>query len=445
MARTLYALLVGIDKYAGPVRPLNGCVNDIQWFDQYLQNAGTTVKTVRLLNDQATRQAIIQGFREHLAQAGPDDGVLFVYCGHGSQAPAPPEFWDIEPDHKNETLVCHDSRTTAWDLADKEVAQLLAEVTATGAHVVVVLDCCHSGSGTRGETEARQIPGDDRPRPADTFLYTPAQAAAHMPAARDAAPGRLEWTGARYVLLAACASDQTAKEYCADGTQRGAFSYFLADTLQRASGPLSYYELFGRAAALVESHVLDQTPQLETHANDLLGGVFLSGVLKDPQQERRVYADQAGRWIVDAGAMHGIRLETPDNTTVLALFPFDLPSTGFADPTNRRGTATVTEVRPTQSSVTLKLADGSNPRPDEVYKAVVTQAPFERLPVALSGEEPGVQAARRALNLVGNGAPSLYVREARPGETPTLILTAGAGSYTIRRPADAQPLTAPLS
>ena len=34
-------------------------------------------------------------------------------------------------------------------LADKELSLLLAEVAANGPHVVVILDCCHSGGGTR--------------------------------------------------------------------------------------------------------------------------------------------------------------------------------------------------------------------------------------------------------------------------------------------------------
>jgi uncharacterized caspase-like protein len=59
------------------------------------------------MNEEATCQAIIDGFRRHLCQAGSDDVALFYYSGHGSQEESPPEFWHLEPDRFNETLVCY--------------------------------------------------------------------------------------------------------------------------------------------------------------------------------------------------------------------------------------------------------------------------------------------------------------------------------------------------
>ncbi|MHC5939395.1 hypothetical protein [Nostoc sp.] len=48
------------------------------------------------------------GFRKHLRNAKKDDVVLFYYSGHGSQELAPKEFWHIEADRLDETLVCYD-------------------------------------------------------------------------------------------------------------------------------------------------------------------------------------------------------------------------------------------------------------------------------------------------------------------------------------------------
>ena len=76
-----------------------------------------SLQQVILLDGDATRAAVVDGFRTHLTQAGPDDTVLFYYSGHGSQEYAPPEFWAVEPDHLDETLVCFDSRQPdQWDL-----------------------------------------------------------------------------------------------------------------------------------------------------------------------------------------------------------------------------------------------------------------------------------------------------------------------------------------
>jgi Caspase domain len=158
MPRSINALLVGIDRYQHPVSPLNGCVNDIEAFDDYLrqrvEGADSARLELRVLTDQqATRAAIIAGFREHLKPARKGDVALFYYA---------------EPDRLDETLVCHDSRSPGGhDLADKELAQLVHEVAAGRAHAVVILDCCHSGSGTRNadlqSTAPRQgAPGWER-------------------------------------------------------------------------------------------------------------------------------------------------------------------------------------------------------------------------------------------------------------------------------------------
>ena len=164
MIPTTYALLVGIDTYPAPINPLRGCANDIGRVEAMLRerlapayDEPHSFRPLVLTDAQATRQAIVDGFRQHLSQAGPQDVALFYYSGHGSQAPSPPEFWHLEPDRLDETLVCWDSRLPEpnhWDLADKELAQLISEVAAGGAHVVVVLDCCHSGSGTRAAAES---------------------------------------------------------------------------------------------------------------------------------------------------------------------------------------------------------------------------------------------------------------------------------------------------
>ena len=170
MSSTLYGLLVGINDYAGGVRSLRGCVNDVERLEEYLRrqnrDASRPPKLRKLLNHDATRAALVAGFREHLALAGPEDVVLFAFSGHGSQEAAPEEFWDIEPDHKNQTIVCYDSRAGAWDLADKELSLLLAEVAGRGCrHIVAWLDCCHAGTGTRGDELDRLVEPSGRPAP----------------------------------------------------------------------------------------------------------------------------------------------------------------------------------------------------------------------------------------------------------------------------------------
>jgi hypothetical protein len=159
MSRTVYALLVGIDRYPRPIPPLHGCVNDIRAIEALLRervSGGEFALDALVLTDAAaTRQALIDGFRQHLGQAGRDDIALFYYSGHGSQEQAPPEFWTIEPDHLDETLVCYDSRQPdRYDLADKELSKLIAELAAKQPQIVIVLDCCHRIGSSRAAGSA---------------------------------------------------------------------------------------------------------------------------------------------------------------------------------------------------------------------------------------------------------------------------------------------------
>ena len=170
MSRTIYALLIAIDDYPSPIPKLRGCVNDIEAFASYLservaKDKGVAIKLKTLKNGEATRQAVVDAFSDHLGKAKKGDVALFYYSGHGSQEQAPEEFWKLEPDHLDETLVLFDSRSPgSWDLADKEIAKLIGDVAAKGPHVAVILDCCHSGSGTREiETVVRRADGPSSP------------------------------------------------------------------------------------------------------------------------------------------------------------------------------------------------------------------------------------------------------------------------------------------
>jgi len=444
MTKTLYALLVGIDAYQPPVRALRGCVNDIQAIDELLRGRAEAEFRYqpRVLRDaEATRDAIVTGFREHLQQAGPDDVALFYYSGHGSQEQAPPEFWHLEPDRLDETLVCYDSRQDGrFDLADKELAKLIDEVAARGPHLVVVLDCCHSGSGTRGDDEAevRRAPTDKRPRPLDSFLVTPAEADTLGAARSTETPS--DWIGharGRHILLAGCRSDEEAKEYRGGGRHRGIFSYFLTETLQAAGGAVSYRDVFERAAALVRANIGRQAPQIEAVDQRELDRPFLGGAVGARPAGFTVSSDRAHGWVIDGGAVHGVQPPSGDDATLLALFAFDASAETLRVLERSIGEARVTRVLPQLSTVEITLKNGE-PDPGTTYKALVTAVPLPALTVQLTGEPAGVDAARRALD------GSTLVREAGEDETARLRLAASDGRFAIARHADARALTADI-
>ena len=107
-----------------------------------------------------TRENIVKAF-DHFkdAKAEAGDYCLFYYSGHGSFMTAPDVFADYEPSGELQTLVCLDSRQEGGrDLIDKELGYLIAKtldgkVPEDGpkVHFLSIMDCCHSGSNTRGD------------------------------------------------------------------------------------------------------------------------------------------------------------------------------------------------------------------------------------------------------------------------------------------------------
>lgn len=454
MNRNIYALLVGIDEYISPVPCLRGCVNDITAIKEYLEKRvatdGYRLHLRTLLNQDATRQGIIDEFRQHLCQATKNDIALFYYSGHGSQQESPPEFWHLEPDHLDETLVCWDSRTeSGWDLADKELAHLIAEVAQKNPHIVVILDCCHSGAGTRIEhqnTAVRRVPTDRRRRPLNSFICS-LEEANHLSRSANPDQNGSDWfvlSQGEHILLAACRDNQEAKEYYGNNQHRGVFSYFLMDTLQRTNGNLTYRDLFKRASALVRSRVSAQSPQLEATNSASLNQLFLGGTIAEHQPYFTATLDETHGWVIDGGAVHGIQPISGSETTRLALFPFNSTEQQLHQLSQDLAIAEVTEVFPHLSKLKL-LGERVNLDPELTYKAVVISLPLPPLGVCLEGEEVGVTLARQAIQEAGFGQQaSLYISEVPNSEQAEFRLLAQDGQYVITRPVDDRPLVAQI-
>ena len=448
MSRNIYALLVGIDEYVSPVPPLKGCVNDITAVKEYLEGRlvtdGYQLHLRTLFNQEATRQAIIDGFRQHLCQASSEDVAFFYYAGHGSREESPEAFWILEPDRLDETLVCYDSRRPgSWDLADKELAKLIAEVAEKNPHIAIIMDCCHSGSGTRGdlegETAVRKAPIDRRKRPLESFIFSLAQAD-QLSGTRTPQEDPTGWTLPRgkHIFLAACRDSELAKEYTGDGQRRGAFSYFLLDTLKKTNGSLTYRDLFKRTNALIRSFVAAQSPQIEATELKDLDQPFLGGVLAPRTPYFTVSHHKDHEWVIDGGAVHGIPQPSGGQTTELALFPFDRPSEQLRQLKAAIGEAEVIEVMPQLSRV--RISGVGDEDPQMTFKAVVTSLPLPPKGILIAGEEAGVQLAGAALQ----EQSSLYVREVSRSEEAEFKLLARDRQYLITRPADDRTLVAQI-
>ena len=450
---TLYALLVGINDYPEPVPSLRGCVPDIEHVRDFLHERGTgsvapaQIKT--LLNAEATRQRVIDTFRSHLGQAKVGDVALFYFSGHGTQQPSPQEFWRIEPDHLDETLLCYDSRQPgSWDLADKELGQLIAGVADQGAHILVILDACHSGSGTRtvdSDIRVRKAPTDTRMRPLVTY-YGFETLLKNVSAVTDDALTETNWLApqiGRHIVISACRPEEEAKEQIFDGQPRGVLSYYLLQALQQNQAGLTYRDLYKQLKARVESRVSLQSPLIEATVGSDLGLSFLGGAVAAGRSYFTVSRNKQKVWTVDGGAVHGFQQDFAGERTLLKIYPYASEAQLLDSLASAVGTATVTQIGPGESTVSIVLDDGQAPDPETLFKAVVVATPLPPIAVTMHGDEPALELVRAVLQGTQTGTSSLLVREVREGEEVgerALQLTAERGAYRIRRSGDRYPL-----
>ena len=387
MSGKLFALVVGIDNYASS--PLKGCVNDARAVAGFLEHRVREGLELRMLLDEAAdRDGFLTAFRQHLGQAGPEDQALFFFAGHGSQEDVPPELAHLEPlDGKNETLVLHDSREPGgWDLADKELAVLLAELGA--GHVLVILDSCHSGDATRVPEDEpgvrfRRRPTFGRQRPIESyFFYEPEM---NLPWKLESGQVPMLPEGA-HVLLSACASSELAREKTIHGTRRGLFSYQLIERLANAHPNTTYRELYKRTRTLVRLDNRLQTPQAE---GDLTGRVLDGELLERPRVFHvRPIPEADGHWRLDAGQVHGMV-----QGTQVAVFPVGTQS--FDDLEKALAILIVVEAETANSR--LGPVKGEMPRFVDTLPAVLVEHPLPPLRVHLRGESELLESFRESI------------------------------------------------
>ncbi|KAJ7481035.1 caspase domain-containing protein [Mycena galericulata] len=266
-----FAFIIGIDQYLSNAIPnLRGCVNDAQTMRNFLTNRFhiPEAQIAFLANEDATRKAILEKFQTHLIDnpsIEKDDTIILYYAGHGSRTKGPDSWPSV--DGKIETLVPHDERgkTSQGDaihgIPDRTINILLSQLaTAKGNNITVILDCCHSGGGTRG-TSPSILPV---PRFVETLLPIPDNLDRTLWASRsghvDLPPGISYKFMHSHVLLAACRQQQRAREcLSAAGEPCGFFTSSLIKAL-RGVGPnrITYPDLVELLPTLP-----DQNPQCE--------------------------------------------------------------------------------------------------------------------------------------------------------------------------------------
>jgi metacaspase-1 len=262
------ALLVGINKYEMPGCDLEGCVNDVTNVrDILLKYFGFAQGNVRLVVDgRATKKNILSRLAWLVDKAKKGDCLLFHYSGHGSQIAD--RDGDEVKDKLDEIICPHDMDWDGTFITDDDLAKAFRAVPA-GVNLEVLLDACHSGTGTRELAAIAGLPRELAFRP--RFLQPPADIACRADeemAVRKLLRATTGENPAGHVLFAGCRDNQTSADAYIGGSYNGAFTYYFCKHLRDAQGGVARAELIRRVRASLKFNGFSQVPQLEASTGE---------------------------------------------------------------------------------------------------------------------------------------------------------------------------------
>jgi|GEM_PF-156933 len=307
------ALLLGINSYKS-VSGLRGCENDVLGMRSLLTevfNFNTTNIKI-LLHSDVTKARIKPLLRWLYQDTKEGDRLVLHFSGHGSYRD------DLSGDEKDKVdeLIClydmdFDNKDSYF--LDDELRDWTQKLPK-GRQLLVVLDNCHSGTGTRKiippettkhRTEfpaiidrptehrraarglARSLTAEDDPHDPTTviarFVEPPTEILQKLGGAKPRRMVRREVTSAlNHVLLAACRDNQTAADAFIDGHFHGAFTFNLCKVLRGAGGiSMSFREILDRLTMVLEAGQFDQVPQFEGPSDQ--GPLFAPRKSEDPE------------------------------------------------------------------------------------------------------------------------------------------------------------------
>ncbi|KZV62347.1 hypothetical protein PENSPDRAFT_642315 [Peniophora sp. CONT] len=435
----LHALVIGIDHFKSErINNLRGCVADADAIDDYLRTDlhVPSGQIVNLRNEQATRVAILRELNalRTWSSIRKDDPILIFFAGHGSRADTPIG-WSAGSE-KISLIVPHDclveeNGQTIQPIPDRTIGALLhalaesndGDLTGKGDNITVILDCCHSGSGTRvSEFTAERLERGfvmEEPIPAsldeDLWSGVPDERAIAVAAGFAKAGSR------SHVLLAACREIQVAHEE----NGRGAFTRALLNTLRGvATDKVTYQDVMERLP-----DISDQTPQCEGRNVDRILFNALS-----PSKERVIYpiVHQEGKLILKAGSIHGVTMSA--KFSIYASRDFTTSDTPLA-------LVEATAINPFKSELTLLPAqDDDVPMlPTDVncyaFQTSMGKAEAIRIHIPLTNDLlPAMMALARELEMQQTSSQAILLSDEKSADIGIRVREDGTIEFVILDP-----------
>lgn len=219
---------------------------------------------ITMLRDaEATTAAIRRALADLAVRTADGDILVFHYSGHGSQVP------DLDGDETSDQLdevLCPYDLDWSDPLTDDDLGRV-ARGLSSGAHLAVILDCCHSGTGLREAAGPEHLP---------RRKSVPAPGASPNGCGQAVRRFGEGAAAAGAVLLAGCRAGQTSADAYLDGAYRGAHTYFLCRALGERQFRATYHQVTLAMRRELRARGFPQVPQLEgpprTRASLVFGG-----------------------------------------------------------------------------------------------------------------------------------------------------------------------------
>jgi hypothetical protein len=158
---SLYVLSVGINKYKNSTYDLNYAKPDATSFTSKLteENQGIfkTIHKTEIYDENATRENIMKGFSDIIAQAKPEDVFVFYYAGHGTLSEENDDFYLVPTDVTK--LYGDPEQLRTRCVSDEELKNSLTRLKAQKQ--IVIMDACHSGAAV-ATMKVRAVAADEK-------------------------------------------------------------------------------------------------------------------------------------------------------------------------------------------------------------------------------------------------------------------------------------------
>jgi hypothetical protein len=221
------AISIGVTDYPGKKMDLSGCINDADDWASAFSRFGFDASI--LANTQATKASIVASIKLTIASLrGPGDVCAIAYSGHGTWVP---DMSGDEPDSTDEAICPYDMGIDGHNLLIDDEIQILFDARPKGARIILVTDCCHSGTVFKFAPLTTGHVYQAKYMPPATFVKDPLTVTAvnklgpsGRPGNNAPLPGVIHFAGCRDV------------EYSYDasfvGRSNGAFTYFAMKALK---------------------------------------------------------------------------------------------------------------------------------------------------------------------------------------------------------------------